>query len=79
MQTFQPNLFIPATLIGTVDFYHFTALSLTLSFAGVYKLCANQNLLASLCHTLFNWSGCNVIMVSEQFHLNVLTLILSEI
>ena len=27
MQKFQPNIFIPAMLIGTIDFYYFIPLS----------------------------------------------------
>ena len=51
-QTFEPNLFIPAMLIGTVDFYHFIRLSLTLTLPRVRKVSAKQNLLASFSRTL---------------------------
>ena len=34
MLTFQPNLFTPAKLIGTIGFYYFIPLSLTLTLAG---------------------------------------------
>ena len=36
-QTFEPNFFIPARLIGTIGFYHFIPLSLTLTMAGVTR------------------------------------------
>ena len=52
-QTFQPNVFIPAQLIGTIDFYHFMPLSLTLSQGG-HKVSAKQNLFASFSPTFFN-------------------------
>ena len=32
---FQPVVFIPVMLIGTIDFYHFMSLSLTVTLAGV--------------------------------------------
>ena len=46
-QTFYPQFFIPAILIGTIDFDHFILLSLTLG----YKVSMKQNLLASISHT----------------------------
>ena len=33
MQTFQPDMFIPAMVIGTNDFYHFIQLPVTLTYA----------------------------------------------
>ena len=39
----------PARLIGTIDFYHFIPLSLTLTLPGGHKVSAKQNLLASMC------------------------------
>ena len=46
-------LFIPAKLIGTIDFYIFIPLSLTLTLPGGHKISAKQNLLASVSCTLF--------------------------
>ena len=46
-QTFQPVLLIPAMLIGTMDFYHFIPLSLTLTLPGGHKVSTKQSLLAS--------------------------------
>ena len=37
-QTVKPNVFIPALLIGTIDFYHFIPLSLTLTLSGGHKV-----------------------------------------
>ena len=37
-QTFLPKFFTPGMLIGTLDFYHFTPLSLTLTFTGGHKV-----------------------------------------
>ena len=34
-------------LLGTIDFYHFVPLSMTLTFAEGHKVSANQNLMAS--------------------------------
>ena len=47
MQTVQPNFVIPAMLTGTIDFYHFILLSLTLTLPGGHKVSAKRNLLAS--------------------------------
>ena len=51
---FSANFFIHAMLIGTIDFYRFITLSLTLTWAGHHKGSAEQNLLASFSRTLFN-------------------------
>ena len=56
-QNVLPNLFIPAMLIVTIDFYHFIPLSLTLTSPTCHKVSAKQNLLASFSHTLFTLSG----------------------
>ena len=40
--------------IGTIDFYHFVPLSLTLTLAGGHKVSTKQNLLASFSRMLFN-------------------------
>ena len=60
-QTFQPNFFIPAMLIGTTDFYHIILLSVTLTLAWGCKVSTKQNLLASFSRTLCNWSGWNLV------------------
>ena len=55
----QPNLFIPAMLTGTIDFYHFIPLSLTLTLSWGHKVSAKQDLLALFSlfsPTLFFWS-----------------------
>ena len=44
-QTTQQKFFIPAMLIGTIDFYHLMPLSLT--FRGGHKINAKQNIMAS--------------------------------
>ena len=50
-QTVQPNCsYLP---IGTIDFYHFILLLLTLTLPGGHKDSAKQNLLASFSRTLF--------------------------
>ena len=50
-QTVQPDLFVPAMFIGTIDFYLFIPLSLTLP--GGHRASAKQSLLASFSPTLF--------------------------
>ena len=46
MENFQPNLFMPAMLVGTIDFYHLIPLPVTLTLAGDHKASTKQNLLA---------------------------------
>ena len=53
-QTFRPNTFILAMLIGTIEFCHFIPLSVTLTLAGGHKVSTEQNLLASFSCILFN-------------------------
>ena len=60
-QTFQPNFFMPAMLIDTIDFYRFRPFSLTLTLAWGHKISTVQNLLASFSCTPFNWWGWNFI------------------
>ena len=44
VQTYQPNYFIPAMLvIGTVNFYDFIPLSVTLTLDGGHKVSGKQN------------------------------------
>ena len=55
-------LCIPFMLIGTIDFYHFMILTVTLTLAGDHKVNAKQNLLASCSCSLFSWSGWNWVL-----------------
>ena len=50
-QIVEPKLFIPPMLVGTIDFYHFILLSLTLTLHGDHKVSAK--LLNSFSPTLF--------------------------
>ena len=64
--TVQQNLFIPAMLIGTIDFYCFMRLTLTLSLPAGHKVSTKQNLLASFSPTFFIWSGWNIIWYGDS-------------
>ena len=77
-QSFQPMFFIPAMLIGTIDFYHFIPLSVTLIMAEVHKVSSKQDLLALFTHTFFQQNGMKFGMVMKQFKLNILWLLLNE-
>ena len=44
----------PVMFVGTIDFYHFIPLSMTLILTGGRKVGSKQNLLASFSHTLFS-------------------------
>ena len=52
-KTFKPNFFVPAMLIGTIDFCHFMPLSLTLNLLESHKDSTKQNFLASFSCTHF--------------------------
>ena len=54
------NQFVSYLLIGTIDFYHFILISLTLTLPLCHKVSAKQNLLASFSCTLLIWSGWNL-------------------
>ena len=41
-QTFQPDLFIPATRRGTIDLHHFIPLSVALTLAGFRRFILNK-------------------------------------
>ena len=56
-QTLHTNLFLPAVLIGTNDFFHCIPFSLTLTLPGGYKVRMKQNLLALFSTTLLILSG----------------------
>ena len=76
MQSFQQNIFIFVMLIGTIDFYHFMPLSVTLT--GGHKVSAKQNILASFSSTL-QLIRVKFDIVLKQFKLNNLILLFSEI
>ena len=59
-QTVQPNFFIPAMLMGTIEFYPFVVISLTLTLPRGHNVSTKQNLSASFSPTLFIWSGWNL-------------------
>ena len=59
MQNVQPNFVIPSMLIGTIDFYHFIPLLLTLTMPGGYMLIANQKLLACIFAHTFHLIWCD--------------------
>ena len=64
--------------IGTIDVYHFTLLSLTLTLPGGLKVSTKQSQLASFSCTLFNWSGW-ILSGFEAFQVEHPDTILSEI
>ena len=63
--------------IGTIDFYHFIPLLLTLNLAGVHKISWKQNLLASFSRTL-QLIRMKFDLVLKQFKLNILIPLLSD-
>ena len=48
-----PNLFIPAMLMGTIEFYQFIPFLVVSTLPGGYKVTTKQNLLTSFCPILF--------------------------
>ena len=51
MQTMQPNLLVPAMLIGTIDFYRSVPLLLTLALLGSQGQCKTKPLGFIFSHT----------------------------
>ena len=75
MRTVQPNFYMPAVLIGTIDFHHFVPLSLTLTLPWGHKVSVKPNL--NLLHTF------HLIRmkfdVMRHYKLIILTLLLNKI
>ena len=66
MQILQPNFFIPAMVVGIVDFLHFRSLSVILALARGHKVSTKQNFIflhafqvismnLMQCWCIFNW------------------------
>ena len=56
-----PNSFVPAMLIGTIDFCHFIPLSVTVTLAGGHMVSTELNLLTSFSHAFFHFIKINLI------------------
>ena len=82
LQTVQPNFFVPAMLLGTIDFYHFIPLSLV-PFYTAFSLTLPGGHMVSRCCLLFSHTFHLIRMkfdvVMMQFKLNILRLLLSKI
>ena len=78
VQSFQPNFFIHAMPIGTIDFCCLIALSPALTLAGDYLVSAKQT---SWLHFLTHFSTIRMkfYMVLKQFKFNIMILFLNEI
>ena len=63
--------FMPAMLIGNMDFQRFIPFSMTLTLTGGYRVSAEQNLLAS-CSRMFHLMKMKFDVVMKQLNLNVL-------
>ena len=60
-QTVLPNVSISAMYVGTIHFYHFTPLSLTLTLPGGNMVSAKQKPFASFSPTPFGSSRTNLL------------------
>ena len=67
----QPDLLIPAMLIGAIDFSHFIPLSQTLTLAWGHKVCKAKPLGFIFSHT-FQLIRIKFDVVLKQFKLNIL-------
>ena len=73
------HCFIPAVLIGAIDFCHYILLPLTLILIGGHKVSARLNPLGFIfCHT-FQLVRMKFNVVLKQIKLRILVLLLSEI
>ena len=80
LHTFQPKFFIPAMLTGTINFYHFLPLSVTLICLGVTRLAQSWQCKICWLHfvcTIFSFYV--VLYINSNFKLNIMMRILIEI
>ena len=78
MQTFQPIFLIPAMLIGTIDFYHFIPISLTLTLAGVTRSAQSKTSWIYFLAHFSTYYKMEYNVVLKQFKLNIPILFLIE-
>ena len=77
-QTFQPNQFIPAKPIGTIDVYHLTPFLVALTFAADNKVTRRWNMCGSYtCIFQLIWMKSDVAF--KQFKLNILIVVQCEV
>ena len=79
MQTVPPNVFIPAMLIGTTDFYHFIPLSLSLTLPGGHSISTKQKPIGFIFLNTFHLIMIKFDVVTTQFKPNILRLLLIKI
>ena len=70
---FEPNFFILAMIIGSIDFHHFMSFSVTLTLAVVRSVENEIFWLHFLSH--FQLNGTKFVVVLKQFKLNILRLL----
>ena len=78
LQTVLPNVFMPAMLRGTIDFYDFVPLSMTWVLPGGHMISAKETLLASFSRT-FHLSRMKFDVVMKQLKLNIVRLLLRKV
>ena len=79
-QTVQPNFFIPALLIDTIDFYHCIPFSLTLTLSrGQVSLMAYAKPICFIFSDIFHLIRMKFDFVMKQFKVNILRLPFSKI
>ena len=71
MQTVGPNLFIPAMLLGAIDFYHCMLLSLTLTLPGGHKVSTKPKPAVFVFSHTFHFIRMKFNLVVKQFKLNI--------
>ena len=77
-QTILPNVFIPAMLIGTIDFYHFMPFTLTLTLPWGQAQHEAKSIGFIFSHT-FHLIRMKFDVVLKQFKMNFMSLLLSNI
>ena len=76
-QTFRPALLIPVT--GTIDFYHFSPFSLTLTLLCSHKIRQKEKPVGLIFSLTFHLVRMEFDVMIKQFKLNIMRLFLSEI
>ena len=72
IEMFQPNLFIPAILISTIDRNHLIPLSMSLTMDEGHKVSGEQNLSRSVSHTVLNLSERKLTWSEKQIKLSII-------
>ena len=79
MQTFNHSFLLPAMLIGSIDFYHFMPLLLTLTLGRGLQRQRKAKLVGFIVSNIFQLIRVELDTVFKQLNVNILRLLLTEV